>query len=172
MPTLLTPANVREHVETDLSDTAIQRLLDDVDAEIIRRYGPHGGPLTEIVDGREGLIILSRPILTVTSITERNGLTDTALAVDDWRQWYNRALERLDSGTNGAEQWGERITIVYTPADEQAQRKRVELDLVKLDIHYEAVKAQVIGDYNEVSVDFGAEREMLYGQLGPALSIA
>lgn len=168
----MTVAQAREHVETDLIDSAVQRLIDDADAEIVARYGPHTGAITEIVDGREGLIFVSRPIISITSITERNGLTDTVLAVSDWRQWYNRALERLDSGVNGAESWGERITIVYTAADEQPQRKRVELDLVKVAIHYEAVRSQAVGDYTEISVDFTGEREQLLGQLGPALSVA
>lgn len=171
---LLTVANVREHIETDLGDPPLQRLLDDADAEIVKRYGPHVGPVTEIIDGgREGLIFLSRPVVSITSVTEQNALTSTVLAANDWRGWYgNRALERLNSGPNGAEGWGSRITIVYTPADEQAERKRVTLDMVRIAIRYEAVQSETIGDHAETSLDYGQARNEALAGLAPAVGVA
>ena len=174
MPTLLAPANVREHIETDLVDAALQRLLDDADAEIVKRYGPHTGAVTEILDGgEEGLIFLTRPVASITSVTEQNGLTATVLAANDWRGWYgNRTIERLASGTNGADGWGERITVVYVPSDERAERKRVELQLVTLAIHYEAAQSVSVGDYSETGLSHDEERNALLAQLAPVVGVA
>lgn len=173
MPTLLAPADVRGHVETDLGDPALQRLLDDADAEIVKRYGPHAGNVSEVIDGREGLIFLSRPVAAIVSITETTGVTDRVLAVNDYRSWFGgRALERLDSGTNGAEEWAERVTVVYTPSSDQAQRIRVELDLVKLAIEYDAITAETTGDYSRTMPNYTEERDALLAQLQPALGVA
>lgn len=173
MSTLLAPADVREHVDTDLLDPALQRLLDAADGEILKRYGVHSGTVTEIIDGGEGLVFLSRPVLSITTITERTGLTDTILAANDWRTWYdNRAIERLNSGTNGAELWAERVTVAYVAKDESAIRKAVELELVKAAIHYEAIQAQTVGDYAETSLPYVQERDAILGQLSPAMGVA
>lgn len=172
MPALVTPAQVREHVETDLLDPALQRLIDDADLEIVKRYGAHAGPLIEVVDGNSGLISTTRPILAVTSIVERIGTMDTVLAANDWQLWYGRVLERLTSGTNAASEWGDRITITYTPADENAVRTRVELDLVKLAIRYDGHQAATSGDFSETLPDYQESRDAILADLQPALGVA
>lgn len=170
---LLTPAQVREHIDTDLLDPAIQRLLDDASAAIVERFGAHSGPLTEAVEGGGGLLFLSRPALSLTSLTEANGLTSTLLAANDWRSWYGGyAIERLNSGTNAAEIWGERTTVVYTPVPDTAIRTAVELELVRLAIRHEAVAAKSIGDWSETSLPYVEERERLLSQLRPAIGVA
>jgi hypothetical protein len=57
--TLLTVDQFREHVETSLVDDAIQRLLDDAEAEIIR-YAGDLGSITELIDGGSSRLVLSR----------------------------------------------------------------------------------------------------------------
>src|SRR4051812_3591782 len=98
--TLLTVDQFREHVETSLVDDAIQRLLDDAEAEIIRYAGALGSR-TELVDGGSGRLVLTRPVGSITSVTETFGTTDTILAADDYRQRNVYVLERLYTGTNG-----------------------------------------------------------------------
>lgn len=172
MPTLLTPANVREHVDTDLLDPAIQRLLDDADGEILKRYGPHAGAVTEVIDGRSGVISVSRRISAITSVTEREGTTDTVLAANDYETWYGKVLARLTTGTNPSDEWAGRVTVIYTPEDEAAMRRRVELDLVKLAIEYDAIRSESAGDYARTLPEYQQERDAILANLQPALGVA
>jgi hypothetical protein len=169
MATLLAPADVRGHIETDLLDPAIQRLLDDADAEIIRRFGAHVGNVSETIDGRAQLLAVSRPVQAVVSVTERIGVTDTLLDATDWQLWYGKVLERRTDGTHGGTGWGDRITIVYTPVADTSQRARVELDLVKLAIQYSALRTQSSGDYAETAPDYEDERETILSVLAPVM---
>ena len=51
---LVTEEQVREHLGTNSTDTdELQRLIDDADAEVVRRCGPHkiDGSLTDVLRG-------------------------------------------------------------------------------------------------------------------------
>lgn len=175
MPPLLIEADVRTHVETDLTAPALQRLIDDADAAIVSRFGAHAsaGTVTERHSGYVLDLFPFRPVGAVTTITERSGSTDTVLAVNDWESLLDgRALRRLGTGTNQRGSWAERVTIVYTPKNDDAQRKRILVDLVKLANRYEAVKSENAGDYSAVSADYQDEREAILAELAPALDFA
>ena len=81
---LLSPADFREHFETDLGDQPLQRLLDDSEKEMTRLSGD---PLsvTEHFAGLTRSVFTVRPISAVTSITEIIDDLSTVMAVDDWR---------------------------------------------------------------------------------------
>jgi hypothetical protein len=127
--TLLTVDEFREHVATSLVDDAIQRLLDDAEAEITAYAGPLGSAVTELVDGREG-----RP----SSCPGRlGGHLDHRDARDDRHRPGDRT-----TGASGrlrpraAQHRHERalalgglVTVVYTPDDDTASRKMVQLEL-------------------------------------------
>ena len=73
---IVTPAQIKEHVQTDLVDAAIQRLLDDADAEIIRRLGPAATQ----VDMRDGRRMTSSYSMTaIRSSGSRTGRIRRAL---------------------------------------------------------------------------------------------
>lgn len=149
MTTLLSPDDVREHAPTTLSDTALQRLLDDADAQIVAFAGPLGS-VTEIVRGGGSSLVLARRIGSVTSITETRGVTTLVLAADDWRQWSGYVIARLTTGTNPRHCWAPEVAVVYTPVDDTATRKIVELELVKLEIaNNPGLTAQTIGSWSE-----------------------
>lgn len=172
MPTLIDPVTLRLHVETDLHDPELQRLLDDADDEIVSRYGPHAGDVTEDIDTRgAGLIFPSRPATAITSLTEYTLRTDLAGVLlnpaNDYRLLQGgRVIERLQGGANSALSWGQRIVLVYSPTSETARRKRLEIDLVKLALRYDAVVQESIGDYSARDADdYQKERERLIGSL-------
>lgn len=162
---LLSVPELREHVETDLPDSAVQALIDDADAEIVRRYGPHrdaANPLSIRLMGGHKFLFLTRPIETVDSITETAGGVETELAADDYRVWYEGfALQRRSDGTNVASVWGEEVVIAYVPQDDTAIRQRVAIDLVRLAVQYQALRNERVGDYNAAHVDYREERELL-----------
>ena len=82
---LLTVAELREHVQTALDDEAVWRLLDAAEAEIIE-YAGSVETQTEFVRGGGGTITTRRPIDTITSIVERtDSYVPVTLAADDYR---------------------------------------------------------------------------------------
>ena len=168
---LLTKTELKEHVETDLVDDAVNRLLDDAEAEIIRRFGAHVTQVDEPLGG-DKYLFPSRPITTVTSIVETVGTTDTTLAADDYKLIHsNRQIERLGDGTNGRLTWGDRVKITYVPSDNQDTRKRVQIDLVKLAIQYDVVRTVESGNYSATFPDYEKERDKILGRLESAFGV-
>jgi hypothetical protein len=133
-------------VVTNLDPTMLQMLLDSAEAEIISRRGPVTGPLTDVRLGFVRLVGLSRPCADagITTITEiASDGTQQVLDSTDWLIYPNmRHLVRLPYGTHGANRWDNWVQVVYTPRDDTAQRKRVQLGLVKLDLAYNGFNAQ------------------------------
>lgn len=168
--TLLTVTQLRGHVESDLDDTALQRLLDSEDAEIVRLFGPVSSA-TELHAGGADVVqlVLDRQIASITSVTEVVDGTSTTLSADDYRQWWGQSLERLDDGTNPRSSWGERVTVVYVPNDATAQRTAVLIQLVQLALRYTGLRQESVGqgDYAATMLDQRRERARLLGQLAP-----
>ncbi len=162
MATLLTVAQVREHVETDIGDDAVQRLVDDADAEIIRRLGPVASQVT-MLDGGDENLRLPRKATAITAAVELYGdVTYTLDATDYTLRGDGYTLERQNDGTNPSPVWRGSVTITSTPVDETAQRKRLLVDLVKLAVAYDALSSNRIGDVAVQGLDYQAEREKLF----------
>lgn len=159
-----------EHVEHDLTDTALQRLNDSETAEIIRRFGAATTATELIASEDDKYVVLSQKAASITSVTETVDTTDTVLAADDYRLWYGNAmLQRRDDGTNPRELWGDRVSVVYVPEDRAAQRALVLISLVKLAIEYRGLKSEDIGagDYRMTALEYNKERENILRSLVP-----
>jgi hypothetical protein len=166
--TLLTVAQMREHLETDLTDAALQRLLDAEESEIIARYGSHA-TATETLPGGGTDVILARTPSTITSLTETlgGGTPPLLLVTDDYRLWPEGRLERLTTGTNARSSWAPVVTAVYVPEDATAQRRGVLIHLVMLAARYSGLRSESVGsgDYSMTTADYTAEREALLRSL-------
>lgn len=167
---LITPAVLREHLETDLVDDALERVIDSEEAEIVSRYGAH---VTQVdaLRGRGPHVYLTRPAASITTVTEQaqTSTTVTTLASDDYRKWptsNTRYLERVTNGTNPSALWEDIVTVTYVPQDETAERTRVLIDLCKLAIAYQGYDSQRMGDYQESVKNYPEMREALLAQLG------
>ena len=90
---LVTVEQVREHLGSDLpTSDELQRLIDEADAEVVRRYGPHkiDGSLTDVLRGGADLDALT--IATVRScwgevlgsVPFRTGAHDAATRLSVW----------------------------------------------------------------------------------------
>lgn len=134
--TILSVAELREHLPLpSLGDDAVQRLLDDAEAAIVGFAGA-AGERTELIDGRVNRICLAARAASITSVTETHGLTDTVLAADDYRiRADGYVLERLTGGTHTRSYWDRLVTVVYTPADDAAQREACQIALVQHDVN-------------------------------------
>lgn len=178
----MTPAMVKEHIETDLGTDAIQRLIDDADDEIIRRFGadssvteqhilepPHGyGDYVALPPtiGRRR-IWTKQKIASVTSLKEGPTLDSsdlTTLTQDAATNGYrlvagNAAVERI--GTDFAR----RVQITYVPQTDVKRRNRVTVDLVRLAIQYNALDSERVGDWQGSYTDYQKERESILSTL-------
>jgi len=170
MPALLTAADVRAHVETALDDVALQTIVDRVDADLVQRAGPHSGPLTETVSGRTRSAYVSRPIASITSVREGATMaaeTPALSPVDEYRAWPAEGrIERLPVGGSFAAI----VEVVYAPVDVTEQRKRVLLELVRLDLAQSGRAQERVGsDYRYRGLDYGEHRDALIGEARPFL---
>lgn len=165
MPPLLTVVQLREHVETDLVDSALQRLLDDADEAIVSKWGPHIGNLTEIHTGIVGVNVhLHRQAKTIAEVKEVSGGVATVLVATDFRQRFGGwTLERLPVGTK----WAEEVQVIYTPVSDVPQRTRMTIDLVRLANNYEGLRWERVGDHQAMALDYERERERLLDSLAP-----
>ena len=149
---ILTVSEFREHVETSLGNAAVQRLLDGAEALIVARAGVSGS-ITELAGGGYRWITVTRPIGTLTSIIEDYGADDdpVTLAADDYLVFPpGTVIERLSGGTNSGLRWSGRVLVTYTPVDDTAIRKLVQLQLAKLEIAFTPGLAMtVIGSWTE-----------------------
>lgn len=170
MPTILTVDEVREHVETDLGDDALERLVDAADQEIIDRLGALATH-TDVLPGH-GLpaLPLTRRASAITSAVERIGATNYTLGSDDYRldaNGYN--LHREQGSTYPDVGWNGEVTVVYVPyggaTGETAARKKLLVDLVKLDTMYNAAQSDNVGDGSRTSLDHTAERNKLFSSM-------
>lgn len=182
---LVTPAEVREHVETDRTDEALTLLIADAEASLIVRYGPnYPGPVTltrfllDLSLVTPTMLYLERPAESIASVTEFWGdpfnETETVLGPADYRLHYGgRALERLGNATNPRWLCGHRVVISYVPVDDMAQRRRICIDLVKLALRYNATKEVVAGDTREYAYDdYTVERANLLDELAQSVAFA
>lgn len=171
---ILTVDELREFVTSELSDDALQILLDATEEEIVRRAGPPG-PRTETFELSGRLIALSRPAESITSVTQLVGSTSTTLAVDDYfARPDGYVLERVRTGTNPYSQWRGRTTVVYTPVDDTATREAVQVALIQATIDdHPGLEWERIGEWEQrfgtSSKDWNSstEREAILRRLDP-----
>lgn len=162
----LTTSDVAAHIEHDLSATAIQRLIDDAEEDILARFGAHTSQ-TDYLTGGDLYLYTRRPVSSVSSITETVAETDTTLSSDDYSIVVpgGSRLKRLRDGTNPATRWAREVTVTYTPVDDLDRRNRVGLDLIRLALQYSALRRVRDGDHSESGVEYQKERNQILSGL-------
>ena len=173
MARIITVADLREHVETDLPESAIQRLIDDADQFVVDTYGAHG-PATQTddlyVDSGSEYVFPTRPVDAITTVTEYTSeTTSKVLDPTDYRLGHgSQSLLRLRNGSNPAVGWGYRVVVAYVIATtENPQRRGVVIDLVSLSInHSSGLRSERAGDYSVSYGDSADERNKILRRLG------
>ncbi len=173
MARIITVADLREHVETDLPESALQRLIDDADQMVVDTYGEHG-PATQTDDlyGDPGseYVFPERPIDAVTTVTEyTTETTSQVLDPTDYRVLHQgKSLLRLRNGSNPAVGWPYRVVVAYVIATgENPRRRGVVIDLVRLSInHSSGLRSERAGDYAVSYGDSEGERLKVLRRLG------
>ena len=171
---LVSTTMLRENVETDLSVSALERLIDDADAEVVRRCGSHKieGPLTDVLRGGSVRLFPRQAVEAVISVVETLGDVATTLSPNDYRMWHGgRMLERLSNGSHPHADWGERVELTYTPVDTDPQRKMAIIRLVQLGLQYSGLQSERVGPYSAQNLDYTREREAILKQLSTGVPI-
>lgn len=141
---MLTVEELREHVTSVLGDDALQLLLDSAYQAIAAHMGGEGdyGVVDEMVTVHGSLLPLSRRVGSITSVVE----CGATLTTDDYELRSSRMmLRRLR-----APAWRGRVDITYIPEDDAAERDRIAVELVKLDLnHVPGVTAETVGSWSQ-----------------------
>ncbi len=172
---LLTVDEIRARgVSTDLTDDALEDVLADEEAEMIRRCGAHGDGVTAITETATaygGQLFLNRPIVSVSSVAEYTDLggTATALAATSYIAWLNEGyITRLPTGAT----WGVRMVVVYVPANDSALRRQVLIELVRIAVNQSAFRSESFEGFEDkysyvAAQDWQHAREQQYARLLP-----
>jgi len=169
----LTLGQARQHIETDLNDDALQLLIDAAEDYIVEK----AGELATQIDEYRGeilatILLLTRKATEITTVIEEiksgDSYESTTLETDDYQLRHDgRMIERLRDGSNPRGTWGDVVTITYEPVDDTNKRKVATINLVKLDIEYNALKSERVGDYSSQSQDYETERARIVNGLKP-----
>lgn len=166
---MLTVTEAREHLDTELGDEALERLLVAAYQDIADYAGTATSVSELLMPGSGELLRLSRRATAVTSVIERG----TALADDDY-QLRAQTLERLATGTHPSSRWHGRVDVTYTPFDDEDRRDQAALALVRLDLnHNPGLMSQSLGAWSETyqnnatSSDYPAQRAAILATLDP-----
>lgn len=163
--TLLNVAALRQHIESDLPDAAVQRLLDAEEAEIIARHGPHDEAIEERY--ARGEIMLYRRADSITSVEEYQA-DGSLLTLDE--AGYQLAEDGFRLVFLPSVVWPYHVLITYEPRDTKDQRRLALIDLVRLDIQNTGRAEETVGDYRSKAAD-ATERERILRRLAPAAGI-
>lgn len=157
----LTVAELRQHVESDLGDPALQRLLSDAYSVVRERAGSTDPVTSRYVGNGDSVIWLGGRVAAVplTSVTE-NGTV--LVEGTSYRVLYEgRGIERIDPVTLRARAWGADVTVVYNRADDDARRKRVVIDLCKLALQFDGTQSNSVGDWSQTNPEYQRAREQV-----------
>ena len=174
----LTITRLREFVSSTVSDSSLQILVDAAFQAIDDCIGPPGN-VSEFFTPAGDLIMLSRRAAAIVSASETLyswSWTPLVLASNDYvLRPSGRTLVRLNTGTNpgwlGRWGWLGRVDVTYTPVDDTANRVRVAIELVKLQIAFTpGLASQTIGTWSEAytvagTASYPEQREAILASL-------
>lgn len=148
---LVSTAEVRALVNTSLPEESLQAVIDRIEAQVTGRVGAPqteamATTITKTFRGEGFYLFMPTEIYAVVSISEDGN----ALSSSEYQTWAGGVIERLPYESY----WGERMTVVYKPADDRLLRTQVIIDLVRLTLERTAMKAESIaGEYSYTAPD-------------------
>lgn len=176
---LITPAELREHVSSTLPDAALQRIIDAEEAEIVSRFGDTAAEqVEEFEDECPGsLLSPKRRILSVSSVVEKwpqtfiGGFSSTTLDSSDYEIVPGgKQIRRLATGPHPLERWGSRVVLTYIPVAETAKRVLALVNLCKLSLAFNGLDSESVGggEYRMDQGDYNRKREEILAAIGSA----
>jgi len=171
VPTL-SVAEFREHFTTPLTDAAVQRMI-DANREAIDALVGGFDTYTERITGNTTYLALARPAGSISTVEERaygsNAPTYTLDPTDYYLPPGGAYLQRLVDGVHPAIMWAAYVDVTYLPAEVSSDRRRVLIQLTKLDCaHDPAHTSMTIGDASYSFAPYRETRENLLASLLPS----
>ena len=169
MSTLITTDEIREHVESGLGDSALERIVDGCDAEIIRYAGPHFDAtqnLTRSIKLRYGdkNAWLPSKASSIVSVNEQavGKLSDDSVSVDATE------YELANNGWSAHKPNGWRASTViveYVPVNNNSQRVLALIDLVQLQTKFTGIQSESVNGYRSTQVNYEKEHGRILKRL-------
>ena len=147
---LLTVAEVKEHVTTGLSDTALGRLIDAQDSYIQRMVGPHDPATTMVYETESGYasgqglqrIWLPRPASSISTVEDRYPY-DSEFTVRAGSEYYlSDGGRSVNLKLHFYEFFRPVVRVTFTPVSENAERAQALIDLVRLETQDTGLKSE------------------------------
>lgn len=163
----INPVILRQHVETDLDDDALQRVI-DAEVEAVDLHAGDAASQTQVQTALGARIIrLRRDAASISTVTTRAHPDDdpVTLSADDYRLEGARDLVRLGSGTNPDSGWRGRVVVTFVPIVDADLRDRVVIDLAKLALEHRGIDSERAGDTAQDFGDYSAGRRKILAQL-------
>lgn len=167
----ITPTILKEHVETDVGEDALQRLIEAAIGDIEDRYGALA-EVTEEYDMtvdrweiRRDRIWTRQRITSVTKLEEGftlkpTDLEELVLNDDFFIVFEGQAVERIDT------HFRRRVRIKYKPqVADSPQRDRVIIDLCKLMLQWNGLQTERVGDWSGTVGDYETHRRKILSTL-------
>jgi hypothetical protein len=151
MTSLVFPADVKALINTSMSNTNLQAVIDRIEAQITARIGApqtdaYATEVIKTMRGEGSYLFTPAEIYSVVSIVE----DDNSLTSDQYQVWAGGVIERKPMG----ESWGDRVVVTYKPVDDRLVRAQVIIDLVRIVIERTAMKSESIaGEYSYTAPD-------------------
>lgn len=163
--TIVSIDDVRAVITTVLDDVDLHGVIAREEAEAQRRFGAPGDGTTartETIEACGADVFTSQPILSVTTVTERN-LAGTAQTVAASRYYLWPGQGRI-TRTDG--HWLPIVTVTYVPADVRERWRSVLIEIIRQALEQTAMRGEsVAGEYSYQAPDWEAQRVRLYRRL-------
>lgn len=134
-------AEVRQHIETDLTDPALNRLIAAAWSEVEQADGE--ASIEDIfIDEREPVLFTSEPISAITSIVKRDDAAGADETVDaaDYRVRGRREILRTDGAL-----WTGEVRVTFAPVIDESLRMSVLVELVRMMVEHRAPVSETSG---------------------------
>jgi len=157
----MTLAELRAHVETDLANEPLQRILSAAEADVLRAAGPESGAVDEFEAELPGrYVCLRQPADSITSVTEYRGTASTVLTMADYELRADaRRLYRVGV------YWAPRVVVAYEPIVDVEGRELAAVDLVRLALQDTGTAGERVGDYSSQAADYRRERARILARV-------
>lgn len=166
-------ARLREFVSTSLSDFSLQTLLNGAFLAIDDAIGPLEDVRESFAAVPGDLLMLSVRAESITSVVENARFQPLSLDATDYElSPSGRTLRRLMTGTHPIWNWWGRVTVTYRPFSNVAERIRVAVELIRLEISWHpGLASQSIGTWTESyqqGKPYAVQRAEILASLSPS----
>jgi len=158
----MTLTQLRAHIETDLPDEALQRILSAAETDVLKAAGPASAAVDEFEAEFPGAYVTLRQPATVplTLVTEYYDTAATVLTSADYElRQDKRRLYRVGA------YWAPRVVVAYEPTIDLPAREAAAVDLVQLAIQNTGLASERIGDYSSQAADQRKERARILARV-------